>query len=66
MRHTNDWLEYLRKLSLHGADVAVYALQWAHDARCIQSGANHRRVGSGERQQHDWLDVGYASRLRRC
>jgi hypothetical protein len=27
-------------------DPVVYAMQWAHDPRCIQRGAGHRRVGA--------------------
>lgn len=63
MRHTNHWLEYLRQLSSQGADLAIYALQWAHDPRCVKTGAAHRRVGSHERTHHpEWLNLGYASR----
>lgn len=63
MRHTNDWLAYLRKLSGEGRDLAVYALRWAHDIRCIRSGVEHRRVGSEAHFDREWLDAGYACRI---
>ncbi len=41
-----SWQEYLGSMPLNErCDPAIYATQWAHDPRCLRSGAAHRRVG---------------------
>jgi hypothetical protein len=36
----------LRDLVTASLDPVVYAMQWAHDPRCLQRGSRHRRVGA--------------------
>jgi hypothetical protein len=49
MKSTQQWGKHLRELGAMvsaSLDPTVYALQWAHDPRCIQRGDKHRRVGA--------------------
>jgi hypothetical protein len=47
MKSTQQWGKHLRELVNASLDPMVYALQWAHDPRCLQQvGAKHRRVGA--------------------
>jgi hypothetical protein len=49
MKSTQRWGNHIRRLGeLVNAtlDPMVYALQWAHDPRCMQRGWKHRRVGA--------------------
>lgn len=46
MKSTQQWGQHLRELMNASMDPTVYALQWAHDPRCIQLGQKHRRVGA--------------------
>lgn len=64
MRQSKAWLDYLRTLAGQGMDISVYATQWAHDLRCIRSGADHRRVGrmEGPHGHNEWLAAGFSSR----
>lgn len=43
---SNQWGKHLKELVNASLDPVVYALQWAHDPRCIQRGLQHRRVGA--------------------
>ena len=43
---TKEWPRHLRELINASLDPMVYAVQWAHDPRCMQRGARHRRVGA--------------------
>ncbi len=66
MRRVHDWSKYVSKLSDRDDTVhqkTVYAKQWANDARCVQSGLSHRRVGESQhRSTHDeWLQAGYVA-----
>jgi hypothetical protein len=45
MRTKEGWRKHLRDVVSVGLDPTVYAVQWADDPRCMQSGAGHRRVG---------------------
>lgn len=52
MKSTQEWRKHVRELVNASLDPMVYALQWAHDPRCLQSGDKHRRVGMAiERNQ---------------
>lgn len=46
MKSTQQWGKHLRELMNASLDPVVYALQWAHDPRCMQRGWKHRRVGA--------------------
>jgi len=47
MKSTQRWGKHVRELvSASLFDPMVYALQWAHDPRCLQNGGKHRRVGA--------------------
>ncbi|HEX7116666.1 MAG TPA: hypothetical protein VF193_16180 [Steroidobacter sp.] len=46
MKSKGEWRRHLRELVNAGLDPMVYALQWAHDPRCMQRGYRHRRVGA--------------------
>lgn len=46
MKTKEDWRRHLRELVNASLDPMVYAVQWAHDPRCMQRGARHRRVGA--------------------
>lgn len=49
MKTTQQWGKHIRELGelLNTTlDTTVYALQWAHDPRCMQRGWKHRRVGA--------------------
>lgn len=46
MKSTQQWGKHLRELVNASLDPMVYALQWAHDPRCMQRGLQHRRVGA--------------------
>lgn len=49
MKTMQRWGKHIRQLGdLANAslDPMIYALQWAHDPRCIQRGGKHRRVGA--------------------
>ena len=46
MKAQNNWRRHLQDLVNASLDPLVYAVQWAQDPRCLQSGAGHRRVGS--------------------
>lgn len=68
MRKGSDWLGYLQTLSEQGRDLAqysnIYAHQWAHDVRCLRTGAEHRRVGgAGNSGKNEWLQAGFSARL---
>ncbi len=39
------WRQHLTDMVNVRLDPVVYAMQWARDPRCLQSGAGHRRVG---------------------
>jgi hypothetical protein len=45
MKAQDNWRRHLRDLVNAGLDPLVYAVQWAQDPRCLQSGTGHRRVG---------------------
>jgi hypothetical protein len=45
MKTKGCWREHLRDLIGSNLDPTIYAVQWADDARCMQRGAGHRRVG---------------------
>lgn len=45
MKTKEDWHRHLTDLGA-SLDPTVYAVQWARDPRCLQSGAGHRRVGA--------------------
>lgn len=64
MGRSKAWLDYLRTLASHGMDISVYATQWAHDLRCVRTGAEHRRVGSlvGPHGHDEWLQAGCSVR----
>jgi hypothetical protein len=47
MKARNRWRGHLHDLVNATLDPLVYAVQWAHDPRCIQRGSRHRRVGAG-------------------
>jgi len=54
------WLSFLRSLcpAEEGA-LQKMADHWAHDVRCVRSGADHRRVGVMVMHSHEeWLDAG--------
>lgn len=52
MKSTQQWAKHVRELVNASLDPTVYALQWAHDPRCMQHGGKHRRVGAAiERNQ---------------
>lgn len=46
MKSNKQWRRHLRELVNASLDPMVYALQWAHDPRCMQRGYRHRRVGA--------------------
>jgi hypothetical protein len=46
MKTREDWRRHLSDLVNASLDPVVYAVQWAHDPRCMQRGAGHRRVGA--------------------
>lgn len=46
MKSKNGWRGHLRALVSASLDPVVYAMQWAHDPRCLQRGSRHRRVGA--------------------
>lgn len=49
MKSTQQWGKHVRKfgeLVNASLDPMIYALQWAHDPRCLQVGGKHRRVGA--------------------
>jgi hypothetical protein len=46
MQSTQRWGKHVRELVNASLDPMVYALQWAHDPRCLQRGGKHRRVGA--------------------
>lgn len=46
MKSTQQWTKHVRELVNASLDPMVYALQWAHDPRCLQRGGKHRRVGA--------------------
>jgi hypothetical protein len=46
MKSKDGWRGHLRELVTASLDPVVYAMQWAHDPRCMQRGLGHRRVGA--------------------
>jgi hypothetical protein len=46
MKTRETWGRHLRELVTKSLDPVVYAVQWARDARCLQIGSRHRRVGA--------------------
>ena len=46
MKSKDGWRGHLRDLVTASLDPVVYAMQWAHDPRCMQRGLGHRRVGA--------------------
>ena len=49
---STKWGNHVRELVNASLDPMIYALQWAHDPRCMQHGWKHRRVGAAiERNQ---------------
>ncbi|HEY8538833.1 MAG TPA: hypothetical protein VIL28_08190 [Steroidobacteraceae bacterium] len=46
MKIKESWRQHLRDLVGASLDPTVYAVQWAHDPRCMQRGIGHRRVGA--------------------
>lgn len=46
MKSTQEWRKHVCELVNASLDPMVYALQWAHDPRCMQVGGKHRRVGA--------------------
>ena len=46
MKTNEQWRRYLGELVTASLDPIVYAVQWAHDPRCMQRGFGHRRVGA--------------------
>jgi hypothetical protein len=66
MRRANDWSHHVGLLSDQNCDPqwdsAVYARQWANDARCVRNGPNHRRVGEVQQRNAEWWQAGYAAR----
>jgi len=46
MKSKSGWRGHLRELVTASLDPVVYAMQWAHDPRCMQRGVGHRRVGA--------------------
>lgn len=43
---TKAWQQHLVEHLANSFDPTIYAVQWAQDARCMQRGAGHRRVGA--------------------
>jgi hypothetical protein len=46
MKTKEGWRRHLRDVVTARLDPVVYAVQWAHDPRCMQRGVGHRRVGA--------------------
>jgi hypothetical protein len=46
MKTRQQWGSHIRELVNASLDPMIYALQWAHDPRCMQRGGKHRRVGA--------------------
>lgn len=46
MKTKEGWRRHLSDLVNASLDPVVYAVQWAHDPRCMQRGLGHRRVGA--------------------
>lgn len=46
MKTTQQWGKHLRELVNTSMDPMVYAVQWAHDPRCMRPDGKHRRVGA--------------------
>lgn len=46
MKTKEGWRRHLSDLVNASLDPVVYAVQWAHDPRCMQRGVGHRRVGA--------------------
>jgi len=46
MKTKVGWQQHLIDIVGTSLDLTIYAVQWAHDPRCLQSGASHRRVGA--------------------
>lgn len=45
MKTKERWQQHLSDAVNASLDPLIYAVQWARDPRCLQSGASHRRVG---------------------
>lgn len=67
MRRIEDWSQHVSKLSAQEQDLTgkhrIYAKQWAHDVRCLQSGVKHRRVGEvhNRSSNEEWLLAGFVA-----
>ena len=46
MKTKEAWHRHLIDLVGTSLDPTIYAVQWAHDPRCMKRGAGHRRVGA--------------------
>jgi hypothetical protein len=46
MKTKEEWRRHLSDLVSASLDPMIYAVQWAHDPRCMQRGSRHRRVGA--------------------
>jgi hypothetical protein len=70
MRRIEDWSQLVSKLSVQDQDTIktkqIYAKQWAHDVRCVQSGIKHRRVGEAQNRtlHEEWLQAGFVAQQR--
>jgi len=45
MSNRKSWQDYARTTAAAVLNTDVYALQWAHDVRCLRTHHAHRRVG---------------------
>lgn len=61
MQHTGNWLEHIIAAADLTRDLTIYAQSWAHDARCVRSGLEHRRVGQVGTEA-EWLKAGVVTR----
>ena len=67
MSNRKGWQEYARGTVVAALNTDVYALQWAHDVRCLRTSHAHRRVGVGAALGSWWQGVGSLMNRRvRC
>jgi hypothetical protein len=65
MKTNTDWLSFLQGL-LPPEDGTLQRMadHWAHDVRCVSSGAEHRRVGVMVMHSHEeWLAAGVTAHV---
>jgi hypothetical protein len=58
MNNRKTWQNYARATASGALNTDVYALQWAHDVRCLRTSHAHRRVGIESSLALGWLNVG--------